>query len=185
MDGLKDRCVEERTTNSFCSFNSSFQPLPLMAFPCYPLTPSDSWYYLADEDIRTTNFRKGTEELLDPLSFHHGRLWSGDRIVVPKNRVTEILRRCHDVATSGHWGISRTCALVRRKYVLAHLKDCVRKYVRSCDLCQRFKADHHLPRGYIENLEIPVQRWQSISLDWINRWFFHFFKIIRSGNTVK
>ena len=82
--------------------------------------------------------------------------------------MAEVLRKCHDAAPSGHCGTSRTCALVKLEYVVHHLNECVRKYLRTCDLCQKFKADHHLPGGYIDNLEIPVQRWQSISMDWLS-----------------
>ena len=49
---------------------------------------------------------------------------------------------------------------------MPNLKELVRNYVRSCDVCQKFKTDHHLPRGYIESLEIPEYRWQSLSMDW-------------------
>ena len=35
-------------------------------------------------------------------------------------------------------------------------------------MCQRYKTEHHLPRGYFESLEIPKQRWQSIYMDWLN-----------------
>jgi len=98
---------------------------------------------------------------------------SRDRIEVPKNRVAEVLCECNDAAPSWHWGISRTCALVKRKYVVNHLKDCIRKYVRTCDLRKKFKADLHLPGGYIENLEIPVQQWQSISMNWLSLQTIH------------
>ena len=57
--------------------------------------------------------------------------------------------------------------MVQRRFIMPKLKTLVRGYVRTCDLCQKYKADHHLPRGYIENLEIPQQRWQSLSMDWI------------------
>ena len=38
----------------------------------------------------------------------------------------------------------------------------VREYVRTCDVCQRGKADTHLPRGKMGHLEIPVRKWESV-----------------------
>ena len=43
----------------------------------------------------------------------------------------------------------------------------VRAYVRTCDVCQRGKADTHLLRGKMWHLEIPVRKWESVSVDFI------------------
>ena len=58
--------------------------------------------------------------------------------------------------------------MIRRKYLMPRMKDRVREYIRTCDICQKYKADHHLPRGFLENLDIPEQRWQSLSMDWVS-----------------
>ena len=51
---------------------------------------------------------------------------------------------------------------------MPRMKDRVCEYIRTCDVCQKNKADHHLPRGFLENLDIPEQRWQSLSMDWVS-----------------
>ena len=148
---------------------------PLLTKICFagpivlPPSPVEDWWpdYMADDAIRKQYFRVGTDELQDSLQFHHGRIWRGDKIVVPARRYTEVISQHHDLPHANHWGISRTVALVRRKYLIPNLKELVRYHVRSCDICQKFKTDHHLPRGYIENLDIPEYRWQSLSMDWL------------------
>ena len=143
-------------------------PLPCIRF-CPLTAQDDDWMmdYLRDADLRTVHFVPGTELLREPQQYHHGRLWVGDKIIVPKSRVTEVIALCHDVNPTSHWGVTRTATLVTRRFLVPGLKAQVQRYVRSCPVCQQYKTDHHLPRGYLENLDIPEQRWQSISMDWV------------------
>ena len=60
--------------------------------------------YLRDADLRTVHFVPGTELLREPQQYHHGRLWVGDKIIVPKSRFTEVISMCHDVNPTSHWG---------------------------------------------------------------------------------
>ena len=87
------------------------------------------------------------------------------KILVPKRREIEVLSRYHDSPAAGHWGISRTTSMVKRNYVFMNMKRKVRAYVRTCDICQRWKADTHLPRGKMGHLEIPVRKLESVSVD--------------------
>ena len=126
-------------------------------------------------DLRTLFFKPGTEELLDPLILHHERLWKGDKIIIPRRRVADVIRACHGGVAAGLWGIARTPALVQRRYFFPSMKDQVRQYVKSCDICQRCKSDRHLPIGHIENLWTPTQKgesmgdlWESISMCWVS-----------------
>ena len=48
-----------------------------------------------------------------------------------------------------------------------NMKRKVRAFVRSCDICQRGKAETHFPRWHMQNLEIPVRKWESISVDFV------------------
>ena len=55
--------------------------------------------------------------------------------------------------------------MVKRNYVFKGMRRKVRAYVRTYDVCQRGKADTHLPRGKMWHLEIPVRKWESVSVD--------------------
>jgi hypothetical protein len=43
----------------------------------------------------------------------------------------------------------------------------VKAYVAHCDSCQRVKAGNTLPAGLLHPLQIPVRKWQSLSMDFI------------------
>jgi hypothetical protein len=43
----------------------------------------------------------------------------------------------------------------------------VRKYVTSCDLCQRNKASNKAPAGMLRPLDIPIKRWDHVTIDFI------------------
>ena len=58
--------------------------------------------------------------------------------------------------------------MVKRNYVFTGMRRKVRAYIRTCDVCQRVKADTNLPRGKMGHLEIPVRKWESVSVDFIS-----------------
>ena len=95
----------------------------------------------------------------------------GPRVFVPdvgSLRAT-VLGEHHDIGLAGHLGITKTLDYVLRTFYWPHLKDTVRQYVRSCDSCQRNKAQTLLPAGLLHPLPIPLRRWDSISMDFIVR----------------
>ena len=63
--------------------------------------------------------------------------------------------------------MNRTVALLKRTYLCQGLKRKVQEYVKTCDICQKSKADHHLPRGHTQVLEVPVKKWEYISMDFV------------------
>ncbi|XP_037505398.1 uncharacterized protein LOC119381699 [Rhipicephalus sanguineus] len=58
-------------------------------------------------------------------------------LVVPKHLRLAVLQELHDAPTAGHMGITRTYGRVRRRFFWPGLYRSVRRYVASCDLCQR------------------------------------------------
>src|SRR6185437_14828303 len=43
----------------------------------------------------------------------------------------------------------------------------VAKYVSECDICRRVKASHLRPAGMLQPLDIPLWKWENISIDFI------------------
>ena len=123
--------------------------------------------YWLDWPLRRKYFNEETLELKDPTKYHVGRIWEKGKIVVPYQRWEEVIARYHDAPAAGHWGVARTTALVKRLYTFRHLRRMVRWYVRTCDVCQKGKADTRLPRGHRQNLEVPMRKWESISMDFV------------------
>ena len=91
------------------------------------------------------------------------------RVVIPddidcKNK---ILRELHSVPYSGHPGVQRTLARVRKGFYWKGQTEDVRIFVESCPVCQIEKSDHTLTRGQLQNTEIPKEKWQQVSIDFI------------------
>ena len=47
------------------------------------------------------------------------------------------------------------------------MKRDVAAQVALCDICQRVKAEHQRPAGLLQPLQIPVWKWEEISMDFI------------------
>jgi len=105
----------------------------------------------------------------DDYSIEDGLLFYQGRITVPADDSVkrDILASCHDAVTAGHFGIFKTCELVSRSYYWPKLRQFVKKYVTSCDICQRNKSSRHKPYGLLQPLPVPVLPWSSISMDFI------------------
>ena len=92
-----------------------------------------------------------------------------DRLCVPEegDLRRRILQECHDTPLGGHFGRHKTAALVRRLAFWPGLSRDVATYVRSCDTCQRTKAEHVGPRGLLHPLPLPTRRGGVIGVDWL------------------
>lgn len=79
------------------------------------------------------------------------------RVVVPRAMQTQIIRRAHE---QGHFGTSKTEALVKRNYWVSNLRPKVEKVVRNCVPCILAERKH----GRQECLLNPIEK-GSIPLD--------------------
>lgn len=79
----------------------------------------------------------------------------------------EIMKVNHDDPTGGHTAYARTLENIRRKYFWHNMNDEVRKYVNTCDTCQRIKVHRHAPYGKLQPLPIPEGPADLMSMDFI------------------
>jgi hypothetical protein len=83
----------------------------------------------------------------------YGRRVQGeaDRLCIPAGGGlrAQVLRECHDVPLGGHFGRAKTGSLVRRLAFWVGQDVDVAEYVRTCQTCQRTKAEHGGPRGLL------------------------------------
>jgi hypothetical protein len=79
----------------------------------------------------------------------------------------EILQSRHDSPAAGHPGQEKTYDLVTRNFWWPGIREYIKNYVRSCEVCQRSKASRHKPYGLLEPLPIPDTPWSSIGMDFI------------------
>ena len=92
-----------------------------------------------------------------------------DRLCIPAGAGlrAQVLRECHDGPLGGHFGRAKTGSLVRRLAFWVGQDIDVAEYVRSCQTCQRTKAEHCGPRGLLHPLPLPSRRGGMIGVDWI------------------
>src|SRR5262249_47921248 len=90
-------------------------------------------------------------------------------IEVPNNNELKllILIKCHDDPLAGHLGVFKTYELLKRTFHWPGSMKYTKKYVSSCDICQRNKMARHKKYGILRPLPIPDSPWTSISMDMI------------------
>lgn len=100
-------------------------------------------------------------------------------VVVPKHLRITILNELHDVPSSGHLGLLRTYTKVKERFYWPGMYQTVKKYVSSCDPCQRRKKPHTRPSGLLQPLHPPLSPFQRLGVDFLgpfplsrtdNRW---------------
>src|SRR4051812_15028599 len=89
------------------------------------------------------------------------------RICVPDDALLK--RRILDEAHKGdftiHPGSSKMYQDLKRDYWWSGMKRDVAVYVSECAVCQQVKIEHRRPGGLLQPLEIPIWKWDCISMD--------------------
>nr|GEW65928.1 hypothetical protein [Tanacetum cinerariifolium] len=93
------------------------------------------------------------------------------RIYIPfRDNVKELLpEEAHKSKYSIHPGATKMYLDLKRNYWWPGMKrDCV-KYVEKCLTCLKVKAEHQKSYGKIQPLEIPVWKWEKITMDFVTK----------------
>src|SRR3984893_12787367 len=101
----------------------------------------------------------------DGLLCERGRIY----VLDVNNLQLHVLRARHDHLLTGHFGWTKTTALVFRDYTWPKLQGFVSDFCKSCTICGRAKAPQHKPYGMLKQLPIPEKPWNSISMDFIEQ----------------
>ena len=87
------------------------------------------------------------------------------KLVIPKEKRTEVLFSCHNTPTGGHLGVHKTYFKVSRLYYWPCLRADVACYVKECLICQRIKPEQKRPAGLMGGHVAAHKIWQIISMD--------------------
>ena len=112
---------------------------------------------------------------LGRFSYSNNLLWFAGktdanlRLCIPDHSKLKmkILFSEHDDPSRGHPGTYKTMHFVRQKYYWKHMDEEVKKYIRSCEKCQRNKYRQTRAPGLLQCLPVPEARWQHITMDFI------------------
>ncbi|POM64475.1 Retrotransposon protein, Ty3-gypsy subclass [Phytophthora palmivora] len=73
----------------------------------------------------------------------------------------------HDIPTSGHPGIEKTIDEIKSRLYWKRMHKTIRKYIATCEPCQRNKRRTGKPPDSLHPLEFPTGRWTSIGTDFM------------------
>ena len=97
------------------------------------------------------------------LLFRKGKLVVGNHF--PSQQ--QIIQLFHDTPLGGHSGVKVTKKKLSSLFYWKGVSRNIRNYIRSCDTCQRNKADLGAPAGLLQPLPIPGAIWVDVSIDFI------------------
>ena len=91
------------------------------------------------------------------------------RLAIPHDKQlrTHILREHHDIDIAGHLGIDKTTEAIIRQFYWPKIRKDIKKYIQTCDTCQRTKPTNQHPSGLLQPLSTPARRWEEITMDFI------------------
>ena len=91
------------------------------------------------------------------------------KVYVPEDQAVraEILTINHDDPIAGHFGVTKTLELLKRKYYWPKMRSDVKRWVQTCAVCQRNTTKRHRPHGLLAPLPRPEKPWVEISMDFI------------------
>jgi hypothetical protein len=127
----------------------------------------DSWYLKV-----TSNLQSGRK--LD--SKYKGYSLEADRLLryrrrmyIPENGDIRsiILKEAHRALYCVHPGVKKMYADMRKLFLWVGMKRDVVHFVTKCLECQQVKGDHHHPVGLLQPHDVPMSKWEVISMDFV------------------
>ncbi|KAD3639978.1 hypothetical protein E3N88_29201 [Mikania micrantha] len=97
----------------------------------------------------------------------HGVVWCGKRLCVPDDSALHesLLAEAHSSSFSNHPGSTKMYRDLRQHFWWNGMKEDVARYVSRCLTCQQVKNEHQRASGLLQPLDIPLWKWEDISMD--------------------
>ena len=77
------------------------------------------------------------------------------QLCLPKKYRKEALKGCHD--NVGHFGLDRTIDLLRARFYWPHMLDQAKKYLGSCQRCQKAKGKQQMAPLQTYHVDAPME----------------------------
>jgi transposase InsO family protein len=92
------------------------------------------------------------------------------RLCVPSDLTSEVIREEHDTITEGaHCGYHKAYNRLSSKFYWPSMSREIKRYIATCDVCQKIKPKRHGPVGLLQPIPIPTQPFEVISMDFITK----------------
>ena len=79
----------------------------------------------------------------------------------------ELLKHLHDDLLARHFDVNKINELLDCKYYWKSMIKNVKKYIDTCDICQRVKMKHHLSYDELRSLSWLTDSWKEITMNFI------------------
>ncbi|KAJ0476778.1 putative nucleotidyltransferase, Ribonuclease H [Helianthus annuus] len=114
---------------------------------------------------RTKGFVDKFEERSDGIKTMYGRIW------IPRFSEAKdvLLEEAHKSQFSVHPGATKMYLDLKKSYWWPGMKRDIIKYVAKCLTCLQVKAEHQKPYGKLQPLEIPVWKWEEVTMDLVTK----------------
>ena len=76
---------------------------------------------------------------------------------IPTKLQLKVIQENHDTPIAGHFGADKTIELIARTFWWNTMHADVRKFVKSCEQCQRNKSSNQKPARLLRPLELPTR----------------------------
>ncbi|XP_049382841.1 uncharacterized protein LOC125847217 [Solanum stenotomum] len=79
----------------------------------------------------------------------------------------QIMAKAHHSYYSIHPGLTKMYHDIKEIYWWHEMKRDIGEFVAHCPNCQRVKVEHQKPAGLVQEIPIPVRKWEAINMDFI------------------
>jgi transposase InsO family protein len=95
--------------------------------------------------------------------------WNGNRrLCVPDAFRVTVMSEVHNTLTeSAHGGHAKTYNRIASTYYWPKMSRDIKRYVSTCDICQKSKPRRHAPAGLLQPIPIPTLPFEVVSMDFI------------------
>nr|GFA13039.1 retrotransposon protein, putative, Ty3-gypsy subclass [Tanacetum cinerariifolium] len=96
-------------------------------------------------------------------------LWQDTRLVVPNDASLReaLLTEANSSLFSVHSGSTKMYHDLKQHFWWSGMKRDVARFVSRCLICQEVKIEHQRASGLLQSLDIPVWKWDEISMDFV------------------
>lgn len=101
--------------------------------------------------------------LADGIIKYKGRIWLDTHSEAHK----AVLLALHSSGLGGHCGITATYNKVKSLFAWPNMKQDIKDYISSCEVCAQAKPEHYRLPGLLQPLPVPSHAWHTISLYFI------------------
>lgn len=133
---------------------------------------SDDYYLNIMKILEDPNSKRKDRRRFKHFIIKDGQLYRRSKqhkdrylLAIPKSMVEYILKEAHDAPVSGHFGVKRTYETIRTRFYWRTIDQDVKRYVKSCDKCQKKKADSRPREGLMMPMPIPARPFEIVGID--------------------